>query len=261
MTGHELEIIQQQRSQVSALREKNNVEKTVLDGAHFFAMDLASDGPLRSVFWADGRSREAYSQFGDVLVFNVTYKTNKFRMQFAPFIRVNHHRQFILFGGALLEDEKDETFTCLSEQFLNCMFNKSPNVIITEQHGAMRNAIKNVFPKARHQYCAWHIKKHVIEHPQPLRSRYSNFDEAYNKWIKSMTITEFESRWKKLQEKYSIEENSWLSNMYKIRQHWVKVYLKDTFFASMTTSGRSESIHSYFDGFVNSSTMLNEFVV
>ncbi|KAK2971069.1 hypothetical protein RJ640_022624 [Escallonia rubra] len=49
--------------------------------------------------------------------------------------------------------------------------------------------------------------------------------------------------------------------MYKIRQHWVKVYLKDTFFAGMTTSGRSESIHSYFDGFVNSSTMLNEFVV
>ncbi|KAK3026278.1 hypothetical protein RJ639_041227 [Escallonia herrerae] len=38
--------------------------------------------------------------------------------------------------------------------------------------------------------------------------------------------------------------------MYKIRQHWMKVYLKDTFFASMTTSGRSESIHSYFDGFI-----------
>ena len=29
----------------------------------------------------------------------------------------------------------------------------------------------------------------------------------------------------------------------------------------MTTSGRSESIHSFFDGFVNSKTMLNEFVI
>ncbi|GKF22260.1 FAR1-related sequence 5-like protein, partial [Tanacetum coccineum] len=29
----------------------------------------------------------------------------------------------------------------------------------------------------------------------------------------------------------------------------------------MTKSGRSESIHSFFDGFVNSSTMLNEFVI
>ncbi|KAK2992644.1 hypothetical protein RJ640_023954 [Escallonia rubra] len=73
--------------------------------------------------------------------------------------------------------------------------------------------------------------------------------------------TPSKSGWKSLQEKYNIEENSWLSNMYKIRQHWVKVYSKDTFFAGMTTSGRSESIHSYFDGFVDSSTMLNEFVV
>ncbi|KAK2969824.1 hypothetical protein RJ640_023553 [Escallonia rubra] len=273
MTGHELEITRQQCSQVLSIERKNNVgkechgiikhfqEKAVSDGAHFFAMDLASDGSLRSVFWSDGRSREAYLQFGDVLMFGVTYKTNKFRMPFAPFIGVNHHRQSILFGGALLEDEKEETFTWLLEQFLKCMFNKPPSAIITDQDGAMRNAIMKVFPKAQHRYCAWHIKKHVVDHHQPLRSCYSNFDKAYNKWIKNMILTEFESRWKSLQEKYSIEENSWLSNMHKMRQHWAKVYLKDTFFAGMTTSGRSESIHSYFDGFVNSSTMLNEFVV
>ncbi|GKC59106.1 FAR1-related sequence 5-like protein, partial [Tanacetum coccineum] len=51
------------------------------------------------------------------------------------------------------------------------------------------------------------------------------------------------------------------ANMFKLRHHWVKAYLKDTFFAGMTTSGKSESIHSFFDGFVNAKTMLNEFVV
>ncbi|PWA73743.1 protein FAR1-RELATED SEQUENCE 5 [Artemisia annua] len=64
-----------------------------------------------------------------------------------------------------------------------------------------------------------------------------------------------------LKEKYHIEDDSWLGNMFKLRHHWVKAYLKDTFFAGMTTSGRSESIHSFFDGFVNAKTMLNEFVV
>nr|GFA00797.1 hypothetical protein [Tanacetum cinerariifolium] len=45
------------------------------------------------------------------------------------------------------------------------------------------------------------------------------------------------------------------------RKYWVWSFLKDGFFAGMTTSGRSESIHSFFDGFVNSNTMLNEFVI
>ncbi|GJY86281.1 FAR1-related sequence 5-like protein [Tanacetum coccineum] len=49
--------------------------------------------------------------------------------------------------------------------------------------------------------------------------------------------------------------------MYKKRSHWAKAYFKDVFLAGMTTSGRSESIHSFFDGFVNSKTMLNEFVI
>ncbi|XP_061356572.1 uncharacterized protein LOC133300996 [Gastrolobium bilobum] len=44
------------------------------------------------------------------------------------------------------------------------------------------------------------------------------------------------------------------------RNHWVKAYLKDTFFAGMPTSGRSESINAFFDGYVNSNTMLNDFV-
>nr|KAJ0188143.1 hypothetical protein LSAT_V11C900487820 [Lactuca sativa] len=40
-----------------------------------------------------------------------------------------------------------------------------------------------------------------------------------------------------------------------------KPFLKDTFFAGMTTTGQSESINSFSDGFFNSRTMLNEFVV
>ncbi|XP_022000639.1 protein FAR1-RELATED SEQUENCE 5-like [Helianthus annuus] len=49
--------------------------------------------------------------------------------------------------------------------------------------------------------------------------------------------------------------------MYNQRKYWAKAFLKDCFFAGMTSSGRSESIHSFFYGYINSKTMLNEFVI
>lgn len=39
-------------------------------------------------------------QFCDVLVFDATYKTNKFRMPFALFTGVKHYFQSRLFEGA-----------------------------------------------------------------------------------------------------------------------------------------------------------------
>ncbi|KAI3514158.1 hypothetical protein L1887_12477 [Cichorium endivia] len=240
---------------------KHFQDKALVDNNQYFAVDLFADGSPRNVFWADGRSRDAYTKFGDVVVFDVTYMTNKFKMPFAPFIGVNHHGQSILFGGALLENEKEETFQWLFEHFLNCMFRKYPIAIITDQDKAIGSAIKKVFPNTRHRFCAWHIKKHELEHIRPLVACYSDFQEFYRQWVKSDTIEEFETNWEVIRTKYNIEPNSWITDMYNQRIHWAKAFLKDVFFAGMTTSGRSESIHSFFDGFVNSKTMLNEFVV
>ncbi|XP_052622639.1 protein FAR1-RELATED SEQUENCE 5-like [Lactuca sativa] len=205
---------------------KHFQDKTLVDSDQYFVMDLSDDGYPRNIFWADGRSRDAYTKFRDVVVFDVTYMTNKFKMPFAPFTGVNHHGQFILFGGALLENEKEETFKWLFEHFLKCMFGKYPQTIITDQDKAMGNA----------------IKKGVSE------------DST------SDTIEQIEATWEVMCTKYELESNCWISDMYNQRIHWAKPFLNDTFFAGMTTTRRSESINSFFDGFVNSRTMLNEFV-
>ncbi|XP_061373449.1 protein FAR1-RELATED SEQUENCE 5-like [Gastrolobium bilobum] len=241
---------------------KHFQRKSVVDRDFYFDIYLAEDGTLRSVFWADGRSRAAYAQFGEVLVFDVTYRTNKFKFSFAPFVGVNHHGQSILFAAALLEDETEATFTWLFEQFRTCMFDRSPVAIITDQDKAMGKSIAKIFPGARHRFCAWHLKKHVMEHSQALRAQFKDsFDVDFREWYKSQNIDEFEGKWEALKNKYDIRAGSWLANMYTSRHHWAKAYLKDTFFAGMTTSGRSESINSFFDGYVNSNTMLNDFVI
>ncbi|XP_077251959.1 protein FAR1-RELATED SEQUENCE 5-like [Tasmannia lanceolata] len=86
------------------------------DPNFFFSMELDTDGTFRSMFWGDARARDAYMTFNDVIVFYVTYKTNRLSLPFAPFTGVNHHRQSTLFESALLADETDETFCWVFEQ-------------------------------------------------------------------------------------------------------------------------------------------------
>ncbi|XP_020261774.1 protein FAR1-RELATED SEQUENCE 5-like [Asparagus officinalis] len=67
-------------------------------------------GTMRGVFWADGRAWASFLKFHDIVVFDVTYRTNKLALPFAPFTGVNHHWQLTLFGCALLADEEEDTF-------------------------------------------------------------------------------------------------------------------------------------------------------
>nr|KAJ0205982.1 hypothetical protein LSAT_V11C500257720 [Lactuca sativa] len=154
-TSNEVDVTSKQCVDVLSEQRKHNrgrefyglikhlQDKALVDNDQYFVMDLCSDGCPKNIFCADGRSRDDFSKFGDV-VFDVTYMTNKFKMPFAPFIRVKHLEQSILFGGVLLENEKEETFVWLVEHFLKCMFSKYPKAIITNQDKAMGNAIKSI---------------------------------------------------------------------------------------------------------------------
>ncbi|GJU35149.1 FAR1-related sequence 5-like protein [Tanacetum coccineum] len=101
--------------------------------------------------------------------------------------------------------------------------------------------------------------RHVLKHLQSLRYHYDDSQDTYTQWVKTQNVEDFESKWED-KKKYHTEEDTWLSSMYNLRHYWVKAHLKDTFFARMTNSGRSESMHSFFDGFVNSKTILHDFV-
>ena len=117
-------------------------------------MDVDLDGTMRSMFWADIRARSSYLSLRDVIIFDTTYKTNHFNLPFAPFTGVNHHKQSTFFGCALLAYEQKETFVWFFTQWLKCIHRMAPKAIITDQNAQIREAIKQVFPNAHHQFCS-----------------------------------------------------------------------------------------------------------
>jgi zinc finger SWIM domain-containing protein 3 len=67
-------------------------------------------------------------------------------------------------------------------------------------------------------------------------------------------------KWEKMIESYELHDNDWLKGLFDERHRWVPVYVRDTFWAGMSTTQRSESMNSFFDGYVNSKTTLKQFV-
>ena len=46
------------------------------------------EGHLKGLFWSDSQSQIDYAAFGDVVIFDSTYRTNKYNMPFVPFVGV-----------------------------------------------------------------------------------------------------------------------------------------------------------------------------
>ncbi|KAK1390280.1 hypothetical protein POM88_018458 [Heracleum sosnowskyi] len=132
---------------------QNFLERKARDSEFYYAIQLDDTQSYRSIFWGDARARESYMKFSDVIVFDVTYKTNNFSMPFAHFTTVNHHRQSILLGCALLSDEREEIFVWLFDQWLKCMFNQALGAIITGQDSAICNVIAKMFSHTYYRYC------------------------------------------------------------------------------------------------------------
>ncbi|XP_027109384.2 protein FAR1-RELATED SEQUENCE 5-like [Coffea arabica] len=80
------------------------------DDMFFYKYHVHNEGRLARLFWADSKSRADFSVFGDVLVFDTTYKINKYRKPLVVLARVNNHLNSTIFGCALLSDERIETY-------------------------------------------------------------------------------------------------------------------------------------------------------
>ncbi|KAG6689555.1 hypothetical protein I3842_11G181400 [Carya illinoinensis] len=197
----------------------------------FFAlMDLDDDNRLKNVFWANPRSRAAYQYFGDVVTFDTTYLTNRYGMPFAPFVGVNHHGQSILLGAGLISSEDTETFAWLFRTWLQCMDGIAAKAIITDQDRAIKNAIALVFPETRHRFCLWHILKKVSEKLGSYAAYKSGLKTRLMKCVyDTQSIKDFEKCWAEFINTFELHENAWLNSLYAEHDHWVPVFLKETF--------------------------------
>jgi hypothetical protein len=64
--------------------------------------------------------------FGDVITFDTTHKTNSKKMPLAMFVGCNNNLKNVSFGQALLWDEATDILRWLFESFKSCMGGRQP---------------------------------------------------------------------------------------------------------------------------------------
>ncbi|XP_027911300.1 protein FAR1-RELATED SEQUENCE 5-like [Vigna unguiculata] len=227
----------------------------------FYDVQGDDDHCMSNILWVDPKARTNYTYFGDTVTFDTTYRSNRYRLPFAPFTGINHHGQPVLFGCALLINESEASFVWLFKTWLEAMSGRPPVSITTDHDRVICAAINHVFPGTRHRFCKWHIFKECQEKLSHVLSEHHNFEADLHKCINlTESIEEFESCWTCLTDRYDLQKHEWLQSIYNDRRQWVPVYLRDTFFAEMSITQRSDNINSYFDGYINASTTLQLFV-
>ncbi|XP_073367556.1 protein FAR1-RELATED SEQUENCE 5-like [Aegilops tauschii subsp. strangulata] len=208
------------------------------DPSFIFEYKLDKEGHLNRMFWCDSQSRHDYEDFGDVLVFDSTYKMNRYGMPFIPFVGLNNHRKTTVFGCAIVSDETEETYVWLLQTFLRSMCQKMPKSVITDADAAMIKAIREVLPDVWHRICTWHIEKNMKIHLS-----HKSLKEFRTLLYYSTSTATFEERWHAFSKRWQ-SDVTWLRRMYKKRRLWVAAYLTEGFWLGMKSNQRSESLNS-----------------
>ncbi|VFQ95890.1 unnamed protein product [Cuscuta campestris] len=229
--------------------------------AFHFDYDVDESDQLTRVFWCDPIARKKYAMFGDVISFDVTFNTNRYKMVFTPFTGVDNHRRCVTFVAGLLRREDVPSYTWLFNRFLDAM-GHAPQCIITDQDAYMAIAIPEVFPKTIHRLCMWHITNKITAKVDNELAKDQVFLRRLNSviWNHYLEPKEWEKQWHEVLVDYELESNSWFCNLFAIRTSWIPVYFRDLFMIGLLrTTSRSESENSFFGDFKNNYFTLVEF--
>ncbi|XP_074288924.1 protein FAR1-RELATED SEQUENCE 11-like [Silene latifolia] len=215
---------------------------------------------LENIFWSPAHCFDLYQEYGDSLGFDTTYRVNSYDMPFGIFIRIDNHGRTILFGCALLRNERTDTFRWLMKTFLTIM-KKSPKTIITDQDPWMTEAMKLEMKYTKHAFCIWHItSKFSGWFTALLRAQYSHWCAEFYRIYKLDNIDDFEREWSLTVSKFNLQENKHVLGLYEIKESWVPAYLRGYFFGGMTTTGRCESINGFVKRFTSPRSRLTELI-
>src|SRR2546423_1280589 len=127
------------------------------------AIKFDDSNTLTHLFWMSPSQLELWCQYSDVVIQDVTCKTNRYDMALSLFVILDENRNIRLVAQALLIDETKESHEWVFEQINLATNNMHPQVIITDADPAVHAAIRSTFFTTYPMHCTFHISQNLIK--------------------------------------------------------------------------------------------------
>jgi zinc finger SWIM domain-containing protein 3 len=184
-------------------RVQKLLDKIIEDKANDenFQYDISiKEGKLENIIWMSEWQMKMYFIYGDVVIFDTTFKTNDFLLPLGFFVGVDSHGKSIIFGTVLLASEMTANFSWCFKKFLEYVKYKQMKTIFTDEDPGMDCAIREIFPSSVHRLCWWHLQKHVS---QRLHAIFPSNNKMYDVMMSKIrglaysyfSIQEWEEQW------------------------------------------------------------------
>ncbi|KAJ1291442.1 hypothetical protein BS78_02G315800 [Paspalum vaginatum] len=211
----------------------------------FYAVKSDKDGKLTNFFWADSKFIVDFVHFGDVVCFDSGYALQGYGRPLALFTGLNHHKQTVIFGSALLYDESNEAFRWLLDTFKMAMNGTYPKTLLTDRSATISEAVAAMWPATAHRYCVWQIYQNALQQLSQAFHGSKTLECDFKRCLFDCEDEdEFLTAWKEMLEKYDLEDNQWLADLFSIKEKWALPYGRDAFCGDMKSVQQKESLAS-----------------
>ncbi|XP_027924928.1 protein FAR1-RELATED SEQUENCE 5-like [Vigna unguiculata] len=208
--------------------------KQTKNPSFFYAFQVDADDQITNIFWVDTKMIVDYTDFGDVVCFDSSYKYYKDSRPFVPFLGINNHQQMTIFGAALLQNESVESLKWLFTVFLEAMSGRKPKTILTDLDVVTAEAINVILPQTNHRVCVWHVYQDALKHLSHVSAGSDSFVNDLRSCLFHHEEEDyFVNEWNALLDKYNLWENKWLQQIFGSRNRWAIAYGRQYFCADI----------------------------
>ncbi|CAL5057845.1 unnamed protein product [Urochloa decumbens] len=215
------------------------------DPLFYHAVQLDTEDKVANTFWADVKMITDFSQFGDVVSFDIVSGNNMDLRPFASFVGFDNYGETVVLGMALMYDRTVESFQWLFDTFLHAMSGRAPSTIFYRQDAYVGMAISTVMPDTSHALCTRHLKQTAKGNMNYLIQRGCDFMKEFKACINDYEEEmELFTSWEVMTSKYSLHGNVWMQKVFEEKEKWARPYMKWTFSAGMKDTQLNERLHS-----------------